>query len=309
MALVCFFYLMVNLALFAACTTEELLSSTDVLQLFFTKVFGPSDKTRGASAILLCISSAGNVMSVIYATVRVKQEIARMGIPPCPGFWAKDTRLDTPGPALFLHALFTVVLIIATPLDSINGYLVISTLFNYARTIIAIYMGIVIIFAHRLPTFRSPIAKDIPWTPQGSSSRIGKAMIYPLAIIYVLSNVFVFVVSWFPANLDRMFRNQVVVSSYVGPAVVMACFGAGALYWVWDLHVLPYFGYTTDVLQERRDGLEMHMTFERRLTGRSARIWAVIAPWFDAVRQWRMKYHSVAPDVRNDESFQGRRSR
>lgn len=60
-----------------------------------------------------------------------------MGVIPCPGFWAKDTRLDTPGPALFLHTIFTAALIIACPLDSVNGYLVISTLFNYARTFIA----------------------------------------------------------------------------------------------------------------------------------------------------------------------------
>jgi hypothetical protein len=59
-----------------------------------------------------------------------------MGILPWPAFWAKTTRLNTPGPALLLHWIFSTIVIIATPLDNVNGYLVFSTLFNYARTVI-----------------------------------------------------------------------------------------------------------------------------------------------------------------------------
>jgi hypothetical protein len=66
----------------------------------------------------------------------VKQEIARLGILPFSEFWAKSTRYGTPGPALFLHWIFSTILIIICPLDSPNGYLVISTLFNYCRTLV-----------------------------------------------------------------------------------------------------------------------------------------------------------------------------
>jgi hypothetical protein len=59
-----------------------------------------------------------------------------MGILPWPAFWAKTTRLNTPGPALLLDWIFSTIVIIATPLDNVKGYLVSSTVFNYARTVI-----------------------------------------------------------------------------------------------------------------------------------------------------------------------------
>lgn len=133
-----FWYIMVNIAFFTACTTEELLNTDDTLSLFFTKVFGPSSSTRVASGVLQCISAVGNVMSATYTNVRVKQEIGRMGIIPFPEFWASSTRYDTPGPALLLHWIFSVLFVILTPLGDPNGYLVTSTMFNYSRTVIEI---------------------------------------------------------------------------------------------------------------------------------------------------------------------------
>src|SRR5579862_9443942 len=67
----------------------------------------------------------------------VKQEIGRLGILPYPEFWASSTILGTPGPALLLHWIFSTILIAVAPLSNANGYLVISTVFTYARTAIA----------------------------------------------------------------------------------------------------------------------------------------------------------------------------
>lgn len=64
----------------------------------------------------------------------VKQEIARIGVLPYPEFWARTTHRGTPGAALFLHWVFSVIFIVASPISNVNGYLVISTLFTYART-------------------------------------------------------------------------------------------------------------------------------------------------------------------------------
>ena len=72
---------------FAACSYTELITNSDTLALFFTKVrllclyflrlyshlakvFGPSPSTRTASGTLLAISSAGNIMSATFAAVR-----------------------------------------------------------------------------------------------------------------------------------------------------------------------------------------------------------------------------------------------
>ena len=59
-----------------------------------------------------------------------------MGVIPASHLWARSSRYGTPGPALFLHCLFSTVLILACPLGDPNGYLVMSTLFYYSRTII-----------------------------------------------------------------------------------------------------------------------------------------------------------------------------
>ena len=70
-------------------------------------------------------------------TFAVKQEIARLGVLPFPAFWAKSTRMNTPGPALLLHFICSTIVIAVVPLGSPNGYLVFSTLYNYARTVVA----------------------------------------------------------------------------------------------------------------------------------------------------------------------------
>jgi len=46
------------------------MGATEVLTIFFTKVFGSSPRTRIAAGILLSLSSAGNVMSTTFAAVR-----------------------------------------------------------------------------------------------------------------------------------------------------------------------------------------------------------------------------------------------
>ena len=156
---------------FAACTTEELVNSGDVLALFFTKVSQLLKASSSPNSYHLCrclvllqrleqhpvhclqsllratscrlpsrqseVSMADWGQRLSLSICAVKQEIARLGIIPFPAFFAKSTRYDTPGPALLLHFIFSTVFIIATPLSNANGYLVFSTVFYYDRTLVA----------------------------------------------------------------------------------------------------------------------------------------------------------------------------
>jgi hypothetical protein len=120
-------------------------------------------------------------------------------------------------------------------------------------------VGSALLVAWRLDSFAF---EGKPWRPQNSRTRFGRLLVYPLAFLYVLANLFVFVVSWFPANLQNTLHTKArIVPSYVGPVVVICCFATGAVYWLWDLYLAPALGYKREVLQEIKEGLEIHMHF------------------------------------------------
>lgn len=120
-------------------------------------------------------------------------------------------------------------------------------------------LGGALLFAPRLQSFR---LNGEPWTPK--SSKLGLKLIYPLTMIYVLANLFVFVFSWFPSETFHAQRQ--VVSSFLGPAVVISCVLAGAAYWFWDRHLLQLLGYRLETLQEYNEGLDVHLSFKVSLT-------------------------------------------
>jgi hypothetical protein len=121
----------------------------------------------------------------------------------------------------------------------------------------AVVLGVALLSAPFLSSFSHNGKR---WTPQGTKG--GYWVVFPLTIIYILANLFVFVVSWFPASLqDTLHTKSRVTPSYVGPTVSMATFAAGAVYWLWDCHILRWLGYRLEPLQEYRDGLVIHMAF------------------------------------------------
>jgi hypothetical protein len=121
-------------------------------------------------------------------------------------------------------------------------------------------VGSALLFAVKLDSFAF---EGKPWRPQGSRTGIGRLLVYPLCLLYVLANLFIFVVSWFPASLQNTLHTKArVVPSYVGPVVTMCCFAAGAVYWLWDLYLAPALGYRREAMQETREGLEIHMQFD-----------------------------------------------
>jgi hypothetical protein len=87
------------------------------------------------------------------------------------------------------------------------------------------------------------------WKPKGS--RLGFLVVYPLTVIYIVANIFVFIVSWFPASLKTsLHTNSRLITSYAGPTTGVIIYAAGALYWGWDLYILPILGYNFKKLRE-----------------------------------------------------------
>ncbi len=187
----------------------------------------------------------------------VKQEIARLGIIPYPEFWARTTRRGTPGPALLLTFVMTSIMIASSPLSDANGYLVISTLFTYARTWVGIFLGTGLLAAPWLKSFQ---VDGKSWRP--STTGAGMKVAFPLTLLFVAANLFVLVFSWWPADVhDSLQTTSPILPSVVGPIVGTCFLVAGAVYWLWDLHVLKVFGYTWQVLEREPEEEEVKMLF------------------------------------------------
>jgi hypothetical protein len=116
-----------------------------------------------------------------------------------------------------------------------------------------VLLGVGLLAAPYLKAFRYGTQ---PWKPRGS--RLGLWTLVPLASIYVLGNLFVLVFSWWPSDLKKSLRTAApIVPSVIGPVLGTVFLVAGAFYWVWDLHILRWLGYTTEVMAETHEETEL----------------------------------------------------
>lgn len=112
---------------------------------------------------------------------------------------------------------------------------------------------------------------------------MGKWLIFPLTIVFILSNLFIFIVAWFPSfqkNSPRL--RSPVLTNYTGPIASMAIYGVAVLYWAIDLSVLPALGYSMEVkdpeLISTGNRLEVILTYTRTITGPAERFLAIFTP-------------------------------
>jgi amino acid transporter len=131
------FYLLANVAYFAAATPEEVVASgVTVASLFMEKVFGSAGQK--AISALIAISALGNVMTVTFAMARVNQELAKEGVLPFPKFWASSWPFGSPSAGLFLHWIPSFVVIVAVPFG--DAYNFILDLEGYPGSIVNFFV-------------------------------------------------------------------------------------------------------------------------------------------------------------------------
>ncbi|KAL6306435.1 high affinity methionine permease [Sparassis latifolia] len=114
------FYLLANVAYFAASTKEEIANSgVTVASLFFGKVFGTqAQRALTVFVALSCSKCVRNVVTVAFAAARINQELAKEGIPLPFGnrFWASNWPTGkTPLPGLIIHIIPTIIIILGPP--------------------------------------------------------------------------------------------------------------------------------------------------------------------------------------------------
>ncbi|KAL8663323.1 MAG: hypothetical protein Q9202_003959 [Teloschistes flavicans] len=144
-------YILVNVAYLCVVSLgHEIDGELDMATLFFRKVFGNDTAPRVMSG-MIALSIVGNIVIMTFTASRVKQEIAKEGVLPFSKFWAQsnDTLYSwfrrkfgglrsssedgqSPMPALFLHWLFTMLLIASTAgLAPADAYQVLVSLYFY----------------------------------------------------------------------------------------------------------------------------------------------------------------------------------
>jgi hypothetical protein len=209
----------------------------------------------------------------------VKQEISRLGVTPIPEFWASTSSRGTPAPALLLHWFFSVLVILLTPLGSKDGFLIVSTLYSYAHTWIngkrkpfphlttddlctcspgSVLIGSSLLCAPFLAAFNYP--DGTKWKPR--SSRLGFIKLVPLTVVYVLANIFIIVLSWYPTDMQHLLGSKAyILPSYTSPIIGTSVFAVGIIYWIWDRHFLPLIGYHFGREEEELKGGGVQVTF------------------------------------------------
>jgi hypothetical protein len=109
----------------------------------------------------------------------------------------------------------------------------------------------------------------IKWKPQ--SARLLKGfLVFPLTVLFIVINLFVLILYWFPAQVHQQGRlTTPVVSNYVGPVVAMSIYGVAILYWLWDWVTLPNLGYRMVIVDSDvpsgDDDLDVRITFKASL--------------------------------------------
>lgn len=210
---------------------------------------------------MVALSIMGNFISSTYSVARVKQEIAKLRILPFSEFWARQSHYDTPMGALVLHWIVAALFIVVTPNNRNDEvYNLVTDLFVYGQTwmFIVVSMG-VLALPHTQPAFRD-------WRPQMFSYRV----LVGLVAVFVLLNLFVVVLSWWPAPALVEARRH--IPSIATPSVATAIIFFGILYWAVFAKLLPAVGYeVSSAPDELVDGSRV-VTYRRHKTGFARRV-------------------------------------
>lgn len=177
-----------------------------VAHAFFRILFGNSNASK-VQFSLMAFTSFGNIIVQTYTAARVKQEIAKEGIIPFAGFFAKNYAITpeflrskkdkgseaTPAAAYLLHWIFAIILILATVPAKDKSYRILVN--SYSLIINAIFGCLV---GTSLLMLR--FDKRYEWTQKSSSNAwlsVGTASIYTIA------NLFPLIAIWIRPTTDR----------------------------------------------------------------------------------------------------------
>ncbi|CAI6334676.1 unnamed protein product [Periconia digitata] len=215
-------YVLANVAYFAAIPKSDLAKSEVIVAgLFFRNVFGDSAAARSLPAFV-ALSNLGNVLAVSFAHARLNQEFAKEGLLPFSKFWASIKPFGAPAPALFLHWLITVIVLVAPPAGP--AYNFITDLYTYPGAWINAFVAAGLIYLQYSKRERW----SSPWHTY-----------LPISVLYFAANAFLAIVPFIPPDGDW---NAEGYPYFVFPIVGVGVLLLGGAYWVGWTKIWPKLG-------------------------------------------------------------------
>lgn len=180
----------------------------------------------------------------------VKQEIAKEGVLPwsriiasdmqTPFSWVrgkirgaanvcKSDEENTPIAALFLHWLFSVILVVSPNIG--DAYLILLLLYSYALQVwVGFFLGAGLLYLYLKP--------GSTWESKSGFTPIGG---WVWAAFFMLANLFMMIAPWIPPPQTPQFNKLVFEDTafYVYPTVAVSIMAFGVLYWVAFAKIYP----------------------------------------------------------------------
>ncbi|TPX55885.1 hypothetical protein PhCBS80983_g04941 [Powellomyces hirtus] len=223
-------YMLVQVAYFAAVPKAEVLTSSQIVAaLFFKNMFGES--SARVLSVFVALSATANVFSVIFSQGRVNQALGRDGIVPFSKLLASNAPFKSPLAGISWHVIVTLVILLAPPAG--DAYNFVLNLSSYPLNVVNAAVALGLLAAYLPYKFRPDWAKS--WAPPIRAT-------FPVVLFFSLISLFLVIAPWIPPKKDA---DAVYVSLWYGiaPAVSVAFFAAGAIYWATWYVVLPKLGH------------------------------------------------------------------
>ncbi|KAL0634709.1 hypothetical protein Q9L58_006374 [Maublancomyces gigas] len=244
-------YMLTNIAYFLVLGKDDFKNQGTQLALQYARnIFGTNFEVRNVVAGFIAFSSFGNIIVVTFVSARVKQEIAKEGVLPwsriiasdmqTPFSWlrsklrstkaSKSDEENTPIAALFLHWLFSFILIVSPNIK--DTYNVLLLLHSYGlQALVGFFLGIGLVHLYLKP--------GSTWGTKSGFRPIGGWL---WAAFFALVNLFLIIVPWIPPPSETVQFHQLIFQStqfYVYPTVAVSLMGFGVIYWFAFAKIYP----------------------------------------------------------------------
>ncbi|KAI4196732.1 MAG: hypothetical protein LQ350_006378 [Teloschistes chrysophthalmus] len=250
--LACCLFVLVNIAYLCAVSVDQRLDGElDMATVFFREVFGNQIAPRVMSGII-ALSIFGNIVVMTFTASRVKQEIAKEGVIPFSLFFAssnttpwarlrrrfwpsqsKEQDEESPSAALFLHWIFSMVMIGATsPTAPATAYTILISLYSYSVvTLLGFFVSGGLLYLRLFSRERHEWKSKSGFKPWGGATA---AMIYTATCLFLVAARFIP-----PSSRSPFAFGNTGVQWYIIPTVGLASFVLGIMYYLGFEYIYP----------------------------------------------------------------------